>query len=84
MDGAGGYFDWNTWLTAQGFADLKPAASLRFDGYEQMIGAALSGQGVAMGIGHLVQQPGGGGPAGRAVRQERGRPRAPTMSCARR
>jgi DNA-binding transcriptional LysR family regulator len=55
MDGAGGYFDWNTWLTAQGFADLRPAASLRFDGYEQMIGAALSGQGVAMGIGHLVK-----------------------------
>jgi LysR family transcriptional regulator, glycine cleavage system transcriptional activator len=54
MDGAGGYFDWNTWLTAQGCADLRPAASLRFDGYEQMIGAALSGQGVAMGIGHLV------------------------------
>jgi DNA-binding transcriptional LysR family regulator len=54
MDGAGGYFDWNTWLAAHGHADLKPAASLRFDGYEQMIGAALSGQGVAMGIGHLV------------------------------
>ena len=54
MEGAGGYFDWSTWLTAEGFADLKPAASLRFDGYDQMISAALSGQGVAMGIGHLV------------------------------
>src|SRR5262249_31009474 len=32
----------------------RPAASLRFDGYEQMIGAALSGQGVGMGIGRLV------------------------------
>jgi LysR family glycine cleavage system transcriptional activator len=41
-------------LAAQGCVDLKPAASLRFDGYEQMIGAALSGQGVAMGIGRLV------------------------------
>ena len=46
--------DWGTWLAAQGCADLKPAASLRFDSYEQMIGAALSGQGVAMGIGRLV------------------------------
>jgi LysR family transcriptional regulator, glycine cleavage system transcriptional activator len=55
MEGAGGYFDWSTWLTAEGFADLKPAASLRFDGYDQMISAALSGQGVAIGIGHLVQ-----------------------------
>ncbi len=54
MDGAGGLLDWGTWLAAQGHADLKPAASLRFDGYEQMIGAALSGQGVAMGIGRLV------------------------------
>lgn len=55
MDGAGGYFDWSTWLAAEGFADLKPAASLRFDGYDQMISAALSGQGVAIGIGHLVR-----------------------------
>jgi LysR family transcriptional regulator, glycine cleavage system transcriptional activator len=54
MDGAFGYLDWGTWLTAQGCTELKPAASLRFDGYEQMIGAALSGQGVGMGIGRLV------------------------------
>jgi DNA-binding transcriptional LysR family regulator len=54
MDGAFGFLDWGTWLAAQGHPDLKPAASLRFDGYEQMIGAALSGQGVGMGIGRLV------------------------------
>ena len=54
MDEAIGYLDWGTWLAAHGCVDLKPAASLRFDGYEQMIGAALSGQGVAMGIGRLV------------------------------
>jgi LysR family glycine cleavage system transcriptional activator len=46
--------DWDTWLAAQGHAGLKPAASIRFDSYEQMIQAALSGQGVAMGIGRLV------------------------------
>jgi DNA-binding transcriptional LysR family regulator len=55
MDEAGGYFDWSTWLAAEGFPDLKPALSLRFDGYDQTISAALSGQGVAMGIGHLVR-----------------------------
>jgi DNA-binding transcriptional LysR family regulator len=54
VDGAFGFLDWGTWLAAQGCPDLKPAASLRFDGYEQMIGAALSGQGVGMGIGRLV------------------------------
>src|SRR5262249_6809421 len=35
MDGAFGFLDWGTWLTAQGYPELKPAASLRFDGYEQ-------------------------------------------------
>ena len=54
MEGAGGFLDWGTWLAAHGFAELKPAASIRFDTYEQMIQAALSGQGVAMGIGRLV------------------------------
>jgi LysR family glycine cleavage system transcriptional activator len=54
MDEAAGYLDWGTWLAAQGHTDLRPAASLRFDSYEPMIAAALSGQGVAMGIGRLV------------------------------
>jgi LysR family glycine cleavage system transcriptional activator len=54
MDDPGGYLDWGTWLAAHGLVDLKPGATLRFDSYEQMIAAALSGQGVAMGIGRLV------------------------------
>jgi LysR family transcriptional regulator, glycine cleavage system transcriptional activator len=54
IDEARGPLDWDTWLAAQGHAGLKPAASIRFDSYEQMIQAALSGQGVAMGIGRLV------------------------------
>jgi DNA-binding transcriptional LysR family regulator len=54
MDEAMGFLDWGTWLTAQGLADLKPGASIRFDNYEQMIQAAIGGQGVAMGIGRLV------------------------------
>ena len=39
---AGGFLDWGTWLAAQGYADLRPAASLRFDSYEQMIAARRS------------------------------------------
>jgi LysR family transcriptional regulator, glycine cleavage system transcriptional activator len=53
VDGAT-HMDWDTWLTAQGFPGLRPAASMRFDSYEQMIQAAVGGQGVAMGIGRLV------------------------------
>jgi LysR family transcriptional regulator, glycine cleavage system transcriptional activator len=37
-----------------GYPDLKPAASLHFGTYEQVIGAAVSGQGVGMGIGRLI------------------------------
>jgi LysR family glycine cleavage system transcriptional activator len=55
MDVDGGtHMDWDTWLTAQGHPGLKPAASMRFDSFEQMIQAAVGGQGVAMGIGRLV------------------------------
>jgi LysR family transcriptional regulator, glycine cleavage system transcriptional activator len=55
MDGAHGYMDWDTWLAAHGHAALRPAASVRFDTYEQMIQAAVGAQGVAMGIGRLVR-----------------------------
>lgn len=54
MDEASGYMDWVQWLAAHGAEGLKPAASLRFDSYDQMIQAALGGQGVALGIGRLV------------------------------
>jgi DNA-binding transcriptional LysR family regulator len=56
MEEAQGQLDWETWLAAQGHPDLKPAASIRFDSYEQMIQAAIGGQGVAMGIGRLVSR----------------------------
>jgi DNA-binding transcriptional LysR family regulator len=54
IDHARDYMDWDTWLAAQGHAGLRPAASIRFDTYEQMIQAAVGGHGVAMGIGRLV------------------------------
>jgi LysR family transcriptional regulator, glycine cleavage system transcriptional activator len=56
IDDASGFLDWGTWLEAQGLSDFKPAASLRFDNYEQMIAAALAAQGVAMGISSLVSR----------------------------
>lgn len=56
IDEAGGFLDWETWLEAQGLSDVKPAASLRFDNYEQMIAAAVAAQGVAMGISSLVSR----------------------------
>jgi DNA-binding transcriptional LysR family regulator len=54
MEWASDPMDWDTWLVARGHPGLKPAASIRFDSYEQMIQAAAGGQGVAMGIGRLV------------------------------
>jgi DNA-binding transcriptional LysR family regulator len=55
LDTAHGILDWDTWLTAEGLGGLKPAASLRFDNYEQLIQAARMGQGVALGIKRLVE-----------------------------
>jgi DNA-binding transcriptional LysR family regulator len=43
------YMDWGTWLTALGIGELRPAGALHFSQYEQMIQAAVSGQGVALG-----------------------------------
>ena len=50
------WFDWGTWLTALGIGDLKPAGSLHFSQYDQMINAAISGQGVALGRLPLLQE----------------------------
>jgi len=48
------YMDWGTWLTALGVGELKSAGALHFSQYEQMIQAAISGQGVALGRQPLV------------------------------
>jgi LysR family transcriptional regulator, glycine cleavage system transcriptional activator len=52
--GTEAYVDWGTWLTALGVGELKPAGALHFSQYEQMIQAAVSGQGVALGRQPLV------------------------------
>jgi len=43
------WLDWAAWLTANGAPGLKPAGSLRFTLYDQVIQAAVGGQGVALG-----------------------------------
>lgn len=50
----GSWLDWGTWLSALGVADLLPAAALHFTQYDQMIQAAIAGQGVALGRSPLV------------------------------
>jgi LysR family transcriptional regulator, glycine cleavage system transcriptional activator len=52
--GAWQLLDWDTWLTSLGIGDLKPAGALHFSQYEQMIQAAISGKGVALGRQPLV------------------------------
>ena len=46
---------WSVWLESAGLADLKPAGSLRFSHYDQVINAALRGQGVALGRRPLIR-----------------------------
>ena len=43
------WLEWSNWLASYGLEDLKPAGDLRFSHYDQMIQAAMDGQGVALG-----------------------------------
>jgi DNA-binding transcriptional LysR family regulator len=43
------WLDWRSWLAANGEPALRPAGSLRFKLYDQVIQAAVGGQGVALG-----------------------------------
>lgn len=46
---------WADWLNAQGSGNARPKAYLHFNQYDQLIQAALEGQGVALGRLALVQ-----------------------------
>jgi DNA-binding transcriptional LysR family regulator len=48
------FMDWGTWLSALGIGDLRSAGALHFTQYEQMIQAAIDGQGVALGRQPLI------------------------------
>jgi LysR family transcriptional regulator, glycine cleavage system transcriptional activator len=49
------WLQWHEWLAAHGWADAKPKGTLRFNQYDQVIHAALSGHGVALGRLALVR-----------------------------
>ena len=43
------WLNWQAWLASNGEPQLKPAGSLRFSLYDQVVQATLQGQGVALG-----------------------------------
>jgi DNA-binding transcriptional LysR family regulator len=49
------WLHWRTWLEVEHIADLKPAGTLSFSGFEQIIPAAVAGHGVALGRSPLVK-----------------------------
>jgi LysR family glycine cleavage system transcriptional activator len=49
------WLTWAAWLEANGEADLVPSGSLTYDQYDQVVNAALHGQGVALGRMSLVE-----------------------------
>jgi DNA-binding transcriptional LysR family regulator len=55
-DGMLPWLHWQAWLAANGEPNLKPAGSLRFRLYDQLIQAAVGGQGVALGRLPLVAE----------------------------
>jgi len=48
--------DWPMWLRAMKLEGVKPASVLHFSQFDQLINAAVSGQGVALGRSPLLQQ----------------------------
>ncbi len=43
------WLNWSAWLAAIGIRELTPAGSLRFNHFDQVMQAAIGGQGVALG-----------------------------------
>lgn len=43
------WMEWYLWLHAHGLRELNPAGALRFNQYDQLVQAAVNGQGVALG-----------------------------------
>lgn len=49
------WLDWSIWLQAMGLQGLKPAGALYFNQYDQMVSAAVNGQGIALGRSPLLK-----------------------------
>ena len=54
-DGRHPWLHWKTWLEVERIAGLRPAGTLSFSGYDQIIPAAVAGHGVALGRTPLVR-----------------------------
>ena len=50
------WLTWNIWLEVMQVKNFKPAGALRFSQYDQVIQAAIDGQGIALGATGLVQR----------------------------
>lgn len=50
------WLSWATWLEARGVEELEPGGRLTFDQYDQVVQAALHGQGIALGRMTLAEQ----------------------------
>ena len=55
-DGRHPWMHWKTWLEVERLSDMRPAGSLSFSGYDQIIPAAIAGHGVALGRDPLVRK----------------------------
>jgi LysR family glycine cleavage system transcriptional activator len=55
-DGHDELHDWSLWLHTLGVPDLKPLGTLQFSSYDQLIAAAVDGQGVALGRMPLIER----------------------------
>lgn len=54
-DGSLPWLSWTSWLELAGAQDVKPAARLTFSSYEQVVQAAIQGDGIALGRHPLVR-----------------------------
>lgn len=50
------WLHWSQWFAAMRLAELRPAGMLRFSHYDQLIRAAIDGEGVALGRSPLVKR----------------------------
>lgn len=48
-------WSWEAWLGAQGWAGIRPKGVIRFNLFDQMIHAAVAGQGIALGRSQFIR-----------------------------
>ncbi len=49
------WWRWDVWLAMQGWPGIKPKGVLRFNLFDQMVHAAVAGQGIALGRGQFIR-----------------------------